>query len=180
MRASSGRIRKPVKPISRPAGIGTARKDQAMCSIPARAPRTRDDRQKGAAAVEFALILPLLLGMLLGVIDFGVAYSQNITLQAAAREGARQGVTQGDVIAYTTSASGGLDKTRLQVKFAVDSSGGAPGLMVVCVRYPQTSITGLYSWVLDGFFESKSVMRLEGTVPATAGSKLWNGGSCTI
>jgi Flp pilus assembly protein TadG len=147
---------------------------------PARASRKGDDQQRGAAAVEFAIILPLLLGMLLGVIDFGVAYTQNISLQASAREGARQGITQGDVIAYTNSASGMLDKTKLQVKFAVDSSGGAPGLMVVCVRYPQSSVTGFYSWVLKGSFESKSVMRLEGTVPVTTGSKNWTGGSCTI
>jgi Flp pilus assembly protein TadG len=142
--------------------------------------RKADDQQRGAAAVEFAIILPLLLGMLMGVIDFGVAYTQNISLQAAAREGARQGITQGDVIAYTNSASGLLDQTKLQVKFTVDSSGGAPGLMVVCVRYPQSSVTGFYSWILDGYFESKSVMRLEGTVPANAGSKNWGTASCTL
>jgi Flp pilus assembly protein TadG len=118
--------------------------------------------------------------MLLGVIDFGVAYSENITVQAAAREGARQGVTQGDVIAYTNSASGLLDKTKLQVKFAVDSTAGTPGLLVVCVRYPQSSVSGFYSWALSGFFTSKSVMRLEGTIPATTGSKQWTGGSCTL
>lgn len=138
------------------------------------------ERQRGATAVEFALILPMLLAMLLGVADFGVAYGQNISLQAAAREGAREGVTQGDVIAYTNQASGLLDNTKLQIKFAVDSSGGAPGLMVVCVRYPQSSLTGLYSFALNGFFQSKSVMRLEGTVPATTGSQRWTGGSCTL
>jgi Flp pilus assembly protein TadG len=138
------------------------------------------ERQRGATAVEFALILPMLLAMLLGVADFGVAYGQNISLQAAAREGAREGVTQGDVIAYTNQASGLLDNTKLQIKFAVDSSGGAPGLMVVCVRYPQSSLTGLYSFALNGFFESKSVMRLEGTVPAATGSQRWTGGSCTL
>ena len=104
---------------------------------------------------------------------------QNISLQGAAREGARQGVTQGDVIASTTQASGLLDETKLQVKFAVDSSGGAPGVMVVCTRYPQSSLSGFYSWVLDGFFESKAVMRLEGTAPVTSGAQNWNGGSCT-
>jgi hypothetical protein len=151
-----------------------------MFTTRARASRKGEDQQRGAVAVEFAIILPLLLGMLLGVIDFGVAYTQNISLQAAAREGARQGITQGDVIAYTNSASGMLDKTKLQVKFAVDSSGGAPGLMVVCVRYPQSSVTGFYSGILNGFFVSKSVMRLESTVPTTTGSKNWTGGSCTV
>jgi hypothetical protein len=156
------------------------RKGRIMPRRTAGVPDGKDNRQRGAAAVEFALILPLLLGMLLGVIDFGTAYTQNISVQAAAREGARQGVTQGDVIAYTTQARGLLNDAQLQVKFAVDTSGGAPGLMVVCVRYPQSSFSGFYSWVLNGFFESKSVMRLEGTVPATSGAKNWNGGSCTL
>ena len=151
-----------------------------MTSSPTKSSRKRDERQRGATAVEFALILPMLLAMFLGVVDFGVAYTQNISLQAAAREGAREGVTQGDVIAYTNQASGLLDNTKLQIKFAIDSSAGAPGLMVVCVRYPQSSLTGMYSFALNGFFESKSVMRLEGTVPTTTGSQLWTGGSCKL
>jgi Flp pilus assembly protein TadG len=51
----------------------------------ARAPRG----DRGAAAVEFALVLPLLVAMILGMIDFGRAYNQQITLTQLAREGAR-------------------------------------------------------------------------------------------
>ncbi|GAA3673074.1 hypothetical protein GCM10023081_09300 [Arthrobacter ginkgonis] len=136
------------------------------------------EKQRGATAVEFALILPLLIAMLMGVIDFGLAFSQNISLQAAAREGARQGVTQGDVIAYTRQARGQLDDSKLQVKFSVDTSGGTPGVVVVCARYPQSSATGFFSWILDGAFEAKSVMKMEGTATVTSGSKNWGGGSC--
>lgn len=142
-------------------------------------PPKRDDRQRGAAAVEFAIIVPLLLSLVLGVIDFGMALGQSVSLQGAAREGARQGVTQGDVIASTTKASAFLDTTKLQVKFAVDSSAGAPGIMVVCLRYPQSSLSGLYSWVLGGAFEAKSVMRMESTAAVTSGAQNWGGGSCT-
>lgn len=136
-------------------------------------------RQRGAAAVEFALILPLLLFMVLGVIDYGVFFGQNISLQNAAREGARQGVTQGEVLKYTSQSRGLLDDTKLQVKFAVDTTAGVPGTMVVCVRYPQSSLTGFFSFALKGFSEAKSVMRMEGTAPAANGSKNWSGGTCT-
>ena len=44
---------------------------------------------RGAAAVEFALVLPLLLVLIFGMIDFGRAYNQQITLTQLAREGAR-------------------------------------------------------------------------------------------
>jgi Flp pilus assembly protein TadG len=46
-------------------------------------------RQRGAVAVEFALILPVLLLILFGTIEFGRVYSQHQVFQGAAREGAR-------------------------------------------------------------------------------------------
>ena len=44
---------------------------------------------QGAAAVEMALVLPLLLVLLFGIIDFGRALNAQIMLTEAAREGAR-------------------------------------------------------------------------------------------
>ena len=46
-------------------------------------------RDRGAAAVEFALLLPVLLLLVFGIIDFGRALNASITLTQAAREGAR-------------------------------------------------------------------------------------------
>jgi len=46
-------------------------------------------RERGAAAVEFALVLPLLLIMLFAIIDFGWVLNQQMSVTAAAREGAR-------------------------------------------------------------------------------------------
>lgn len=57
----------------------------------------RDDT--GASAVEFAMILPLLLLVVFGVINFGFLLAQNATLASAVREGARYG----SVNAYTSS-----------------------------------------------------------------------------
>lgn len=52
----------------------------------------RSQRDRGAAAVEFAFILPILLLILGGIVDFGRAmYTQSI-LTNAAREGARVAV----------------------------------------------------------------------------------------
>lgn len=46
-------------------------------------------RDRGAVALEFALVLPILLILSMGIIEFGRAYNAVISLQGAAREGAR-------------------------------------------------------------------------------------------
>lgn len=45
--------------------------------------------ERGAAAVEFALVVPVLIMLLLGIMEFGRAYSAQTTLSNAAREGVR-------------------------------------------------------------------------------------------
>lgn len=52
--------------------------------------RVADD--SGASAVEFALVVPLLLLLVFGIINFGVQFSQQLTMNNAVREGARRAV----------------------------------------------------------------------------------------
>lgn len=49
-------------------------------------------RMSGVAAVEFALVVPLLLVVLFGIIDFGFMLYDKAMLTNAAREGARAGI----------------------------------------------------------------------------------------
>lgn len=51
--------------------------------------RLRGDR--GAAAIEFALVLPLLLAVALGTFTGGVAYNRKLSMTHAARDAARHG-----------------------------------------------------------------------------------------
>jgi Flp pilus assembly protein TadG len=60
------------------------------------------DRQAGAAAVELALVLPMLLVIVFGIIDFGRAYNAKVSLTQAAREGARVRSRGGDAAATTS------------------------------------------------------------------------------
>ena len=46
-------------------------------------------RDQGASAVEFALILPLLVLLLFGILQFGQVFARLQGMEAAAREGAR-------------------------------------------------------------------------------------------
>jgi Flp pilus assembly pilin Flp len=52
-------------------------------------------REEGAAAVEFALILTVLVVILFGIIEFGRAYSSLEIYVSAAREGARVAAVRG-------------------------------------------------------------------------------------
>jgi Flp pilus assembly pilin Flp len=48
--------------------------------------------EDGAAAVEFALLLPLIVLLLFGIIEFGLAFNTRIQATNAAREGARMAI----------------------------------------------------------------------------------------
>ena len=54
--------------------------------------RTRDD---GAAAVEFALVMPLLVLLVSGIMAFGIVFAQEISLGNAARQAARSAAVNG-------------------------------------------------------------------------------------
>lgn len=66
-------------------------------------PGTRSD-DRGTAAVEMAIVLPLLLVLIFGIIDFGRMLNKQITITAAAQDGARVAALGGDLSAVTARA----------------------------------------------------------------------------
>lgn len=50
------------------------------------------DDQRGASAVEFAIILPLLVLFLFGIIEFSILFYDKAVITNASREGARAGI----------------------------------------------------------------------------------------
>ena len=47
------------------------------------------NKSRGAALVEFAVVLPVLLMVLFGIIEFGIAYTEAQAIEATAREAGR-------------------------------------------------------------------------------------------
>jgi|CZKT01.1.fsa_nt_gi Flp pilus assembly protein TadG len=83
-------------------------------------------RERGAAAVEFALLLPVLLLLLFGIIDFGRALNAQITLTQAAREGARlAALGEPDVVSRTQAAATGISPVTVTVTAC--PAGAGPG-----------------------------------------------------
>lgn len=65
--------------------------------------------ERGAAAVELAIVLPLLLLVIGGIVDFGRFFLTEIQLTNAAREGARAAVvSETDVAARILAAAPGV------------------------------------------------------------------------
>lgn len=80
------------------ADTGTAR-----ATTPGRPFARVSHRERGASAVEFALIAPLLIVLVFGIIQFSITYNRQQGLHAAAREGARLGSLQQTTSAQITS-----------------------------------------------------------------------------
>lgn len=82
----------------------------------------------GASAVEFAIVLPLLVLFLFGIITFGLALNRQQGMEAAAREGARlasvgRGVTFDRVeTAVLTSLPALIDPNDVSVRISVNGT----------------------------------------------------------
>ncbi len=71
----------------------------------------RDTRERGAAMVEFAIIVPVLLLLVLGTIEFGTRYQKASVINNAAFIGAREFSVSGDIAkarAAAATANGGV------------------------------------------------------------------------
>jgi len=119
--------------------------------LPERGGGTTKNRQRpgggapdrGAAAVEFALLLPVLLLLVFGIIDLGRALNAQITLTQAAREGARlAALSEANVVSRTQTAATGLSGVTVTVT-ACPSGSGAASDATVQVSYPFTFLTPL-------------------------------------
>lgn len=121
--------------------------------------------ERGAAAVEFALVLPLLVVLVFGVAEFGRAYYVQATLSGAAREGARVMALKNDAGAARSAAanaSAPLGVTTGQVGVTPSSCPDPANDTVasVTISYPMESLTGFFgaSFTLTG----QGVMRCGG------------------
>lgn len=62
-----------------------------------------DPNDHGAAAVEFALLVPVLLLLIFGIVDFARGYNAQVTVTHAAREGVRVQALGGTPTETTTA-----------------------------------------------------------------------------
>jgi Flp pilus assembly protein TadG len=120
----------------------------------------RSGRERGAAAVEFALVLPVLLLLVLGAIDWGWYFYLREVVTNAAREGARVGSVHQDGQAAATTYLTNLGLTRGGAVSNVVTVNGIDTVLVT-VTYPAGSLTGFIP-VVPATITAQAQMRLEG------------------
>jgi Flp pilus assembly protein TadG len=111
--------------------------------------RQRSDR--GAAALELALVLPLLLTVVFGLVDFARAYNAQQAVTASAREGVRivaLNGTDADAAARAKAAGAPIPASDLSVAITKKCSAGSPGTAAhVTVTYTFHFLTPLPAFV---------------------------------
>jgi Flp pilus assembly protein TadG len=126
-------------------------------------------RDRGAAAVEFALLLPVVLLMVFGVIDFGRALNAQITLTQAAREGARlDALGQPNVGPRTQAAATGLSGVNVAETYACQQGDGQNNLDAkVNLSYSFSFITpiGAIAGLFGGSFTPSITLTSQGVMP---------------
>jgi Flp pilus assembly protein TadG len=129
--------------------------------------RTAD---RGAAAVEFALLLPMLLILIFGIIDFGRMLNAQITVTEAAREGARASALGTDPTARVNSMTGGLGTVNTSTT-ACPANPSPTDTTSVTVTYQFQFLTpvGALAPVLGGkAFGGPITLRSTGVMPCRA------------
>jgi len=134
-------------------------------------PSSAKARDRGTAAVEFALVLPVLLLIVFGIIDFGRALNAQIELTGAAREGVRLaalGSSNAAIQAQAAAAAPGLSGVTVTVAASCAAGAGPTANAQVDVSYSFSFITpvgALVGLVGGSGFGGPMVLTAQGVMP---------------
>jgi hypothetical protein len=128
-------------------------------------------RERGAAAVEMAIVIPLLFLVVAGIIDFGRFFFLQIQLTNAAREGARAAMVMAPNATVGTRASAaaaGVPSPTVNVLASCTSGSTANASVRVQAPFswiilkPMMSVMGNKTFADPAFIAATGVMRCGG------------------
>jgi Flp pilus assembly protein TadG len=127
-----------------------------------RVPRNPNRDERGAAAVEFAIVATIFFMLVFGIIDFGFAFHSWNNAVNAAREGARLAAVDSnttDITNRVLNSANGLDPAKMTISLQCSHNGGAFGtcpagsswvagdIVRVNVNYQYSMLTPIGSFV---------------------------------
>lgn len=80
--------------------------------------RTTGSRDRGAVAVEAAIITPLLLVLVLGIVEFGLVFKDKLTMSSSVRAGARIASAEPRVATFAADAARSVAKSSTALNMA--------------------------------------------------------------
>jgi Flp pilus assembly protein TadG len=126
-------------------------------------PRTGE---RASAAVEFALVLPLVLVMGLALVQVGLLVKDQLVVVGSARAGAREAAVDADdstvrQIAVASASAGGLDPSAIEVEVSREGGTGSP--VAVKVSYHAPVAVPLVEWLFPSTVDlaGEATMRQE-------------------
>lgn len=104
-----------------------------------------DLKSRGAIAVEFALVAPLLLALITGIVEFANAYNAQISVTQAAREAARTMAVKNSQADAKAAAVAGAPGLTGAFGYTFTPTACAPDTTVkVTLTYSAPTMTGLF------------------------------------
>jgi Flp pilus assembly protein TadG len=101
--------------------------------------RGRARTQDGAVAVEFALIVPLMLMLVFGVIDFGWMLNRDMLIDNVSRDGARVASLGGKFSQVCTSIRTELSNSGIVVPASCNTTASPTSIKVDCRKADNTA-----------------------------------------
>lgn len=129
---------------------------------------------EGAAMLEFAIILPLLVILVFGIIEYGFFMAQHLEVRHAAREGVRlASVDAGNLDQLANKICDRIEVAASGAEVTLSRSGVDVGESAsVKIKKPTMTLTGLLDGVINEFVVSEVSMRLERTAYWSAGQRV--------
>lgn len=107
--------------------------------------------ERGAALVEFALVVPLLMMMMCATIDFGLAVYTLNNLTAAAREGGRYGAVLDKTVWNNPAGAQDSVQTRVQNYIKGMQNGLTPAQVKALISVSKDATTGIITVQITGY-----------------------------
>lgn len=128
--------------------------------------------ERGAAAVEFALVMPILFLLMFGILQYGLYFNDSFNTRSGVREAARQGVVRS--FADCGGASTDMDKLRCNTKTQINALTGTAYVkvvkpdtwaraepLIVCAMVETDAAIGMLPMPNAGWIASSTQMSIE-------------------